>query len=277
MTRTKILTAAIAIIIALTAGAYAIKRPVKTEPATKKKTTKIVLIAGKGSHGKTAHAHEAGVELFKKYLDAAGKDQGVETLVIKNDWPEDPSVLDDAATIVVYSDGWAKHALMDKKKTRVAKIRKLMDAGVGLVCIHYAVCPPLGEDETFMKWVGGYYEKDYSQNPHNKVEVTPASPKHPLCRGWKPFTTSDEYYYKIRFGKDDKRLIPVMATMLPKNKPQREVIAWAVERKDGGRGFGFTGGHFHRNWAIEDARKMILNAIWWTAKLEVPKDGVPCK
>jgi type 1 glutamine amidotransferase len=68
-----------------------------------------------------------------------------------------------------------------------------------------------------------------------------------------------------------------MTTMLPKKKPQKEVIAWAVERKDGGRGFGFTGGHFHKNWAIEDCRKMILNAIWWTAKVEVPAGGVPCR
>ena len=256
--------------------ADATPRPLKTTSA-KKKTTKIVLIAGKASHGKGAHAYSDGVDLFKKYLDAAGKDKGIETLVIKNNWPADPSVLDDASTIVVYSDGWAIHALMDKEKKRVAKIRKLIDAGVGLVCIHYAVCPPLGEDDTFLKWVGGYYEKDYSKNPHNEVEVAPGSPKHPLCRGWKPFTTRDEYYYKIRFGKDDKRLIPVMTTMLPKNKPEREVIAWAVQRADGGRGFGFTGGHFHRNWAIEDCRKMILNAIWWTAKIEIPADGVPCR
>jgi type 1 glutamine amidotransferase len=139
------------------------------------------------------------------------------------------------------------------------------------------VCPPLGNDADFQKWVGGFYEKGYSQNPHNNVEVRPGAPDHPLCRGWKPFTTNDEYYYKIRFGKDDKRLIPVMTTMLPKKKPQKEVIAWAVERKDGGRGFGFTGGHFHKNWAIEDCRKMILNAIWWTAKIEIPAQGVPCR
>ena len=254
-------------------------RPLKASAAATKNTEKkkIVLIAGTGSHGKTAHAHAAGVDLFKKYLDAAGKDKGIEMLAIKNNWPADPSVLDGADTIVVYSDGWGRHALMDKEKKRVEKIRKLMAAGCGLVCIHYAVCPPLGEDSTFLKWIGGYYEKNYSQNPHNNVEVTPGAPKHPLCRGWKPFTTTDEYYYKIRFRKDDKRLIPVMTTMLPKNKPEREVIAWAVQRKDGGRGFGFTGGHFHRNWAIEDCRKMILNAIWWTAKIEIPPDGVPCR
>jgi hypothetical protein len=62
--------------------------------------------------------------------------------------------------------------------------------------------------------------------------------------------------------------------MLPKNKPECQTLAWAVERKDGGRGFGFTGDHTHKNWRIEGFRKMVLNAIVWTAKIEVPKDGV---
>ena len=43
---------------------------------------------------------------------------------------------------------------------------------------------------------------------------------------------------------------------------------------DGGRGLGFTGGHFHNNWADDDLRKFMLNAIIWTAKVEVPEGGV---
>lgn len=251
-------------------------RPLKAS-AKKATAKKIILIAGTDSHAKDQHAHSAGVELFRKYLDAAGKGKAIETLVIKNNWPADPSVLDGAATIVVYSDGWGRHALMDKEGKRLEKIRKLMASGTGLVCIHFAVAPPAGKESDFLKWTGGYYARNYSKNPHNEVEVRPGAPKHPLCRGWKPFTTRDEYYYNIRFGPDAKSVIPVMTTMLPKNKPNREVIAWAIQRPDGGRGFGFTGGHFHRNWMIEDCRKMILNAIWWTAGIEIPPEGVPCK
>ena len=43
-----------------------------------------------------------------------------------------------------------------------------------------------------------------------------------------------------------------------------------MERPDGGRGFGFTGGHFHRNWGDPNFRKLVLNAILWTAGLDVP-------
>ena len=57
-------------------------------------------------------------------------------------------------------------------------------------------------------------------------------------------------------------------------KKKSEVLAWTFERKDGGRGFGFTGGHLNRNWQEPDQRKLLLNAVLWTAKAEVPPNGV---
>jgi trehalose utilization protein len=50
-------------------------------------------------------------------------------------------------------------------------------------------------------------------------------------------------------------------------------MAWAFDRKDGGRSFGFTGGHFHRNWADEDFRRVVVNAILWCAKVDIPEKG----
>ena len=55
---------------------------------------------------------------------------------------------------------------------------------------------------------------------------------------------------------------------------KQQVVAWAFQRADGGRSFGFTGGHFHRNWADDNQRKLLLNAILWTAKVPVPRHGV---
>ena len=54
-------------------------------------------------------------------------------------------------------------------------------------------------------------------------------------------------------------------------------MAWAYERPGGGRGFGFTGGHFHWNWGCDSFRTVVLNGIVWTAGLEVPAGGVPSK
>jgi hypothetical protein len=55
---------------------------------------------------------------------------------------------------------------------------------------------------------------------------------------------------------------------------QPQHVAWCVEREDGGRGFGFTGGHVHRNWGDDNFRKLVLNALLWTAKADVPLNGV---
>ncbi len=67
---------------------------------------------------------------------------------------------------------------------------------------------------------------------------------------------------------DDKRGTPDA-----KEHPGREeIVAWAFEREKG-RSFGFTGGHFHRNWGDENFRRLVVNAILWTAGVEVPKEG----
>ena len=56
-----------------------------------------------------------------------------------------------------------------------------------------------------------------------------------------------------------------------------EHVAWAYERPAGGRGFGCTGGHTHWVYAQNDFRKLLLNAVCWIAKVEVPIGGVPTK
>ncbi len=54
-------------------------------------------------------------------------------------------------------------------------------------------------------------------------------------------------------------------------------MMWVYERPDGGRSFGFTGGHTHANWGDANQRKIMLNALLWIAKVDVPKGGVEDK
>ena len=56
-------------------------------------------------------------------------------------------------------------------------------------------------------------------------------------------------------------------------KGRAEHMMWVVEREDGGRGAGFTGGHNHVNWKNDGFRKVVLNALVWLVKLEVPAAG----
>jgi type 1 glutamine amidotransferase len=230
---------------------------------------KIVLVAGRPSHGPGEHEFNAGTILLEKCLR---QNPGVETVLVKGGWPEDASVFDGAAAIVLYMDGGVNHPIL--KEGRLETLGKLMKKGVGLACLHYAVeVPKEHGGAELLEWIGGYYERPYSQNPINEVALTQASPHSPISIGWKSFESKDEWYYKIVFRPGDKRLVPVLTTMLPKDAPVKETVTWAVERADGGRGLGFTGGHYHKNWGIDDQRRMIVNGVLWVAKAKPPKGG----
>jgi type 1 glutamine amidotransferase len=250
---------------------------------------KILLLAGPPSHGPGEHEHRAGCLLLKSCLDRV---PGVSAVVYSNGWPKDPAVFEGAATVVLYSDGGGGHpALQDD---RLQQLDRLMKKGVGLVCIHYATEPTLekGEQE-FIDWIGGCFEIDRSVNPHWDANFK-VLPKHPITRGVEPFNINDEWYFNMRFREGMKGVHPILTAVPPQSTMSRkdgphegnpevrkavergepQHVAWAAERPGGGRGFGFTGAHFHRNWGNPNFRKIVLNAIVWTAKMEVPASGI---
>ncbi|MEO8663651.1 MAG: ThuA domain-containing protein [Bryobacteraceae bacterium] len=233
---------------------------------------KIVLVAGTQSHGPGDHEYKAGCILLAKFLKQNGVSDAV---VVNGGWPEDESVFEGASAIVLYMDGGDHHPIL--KGDRLATIGKLMRKGVGLACLHYAVeVPKEAAGSQFLEWLGGYYERPYSTNPFNDADLVKATPDHPISRGWQSFQLRDEWYYRMRFQEGDKRVTPILTSMLPKDAPNREVLAWATERADGGRGFGFTGLHVHKNWGVPEFRQLLINAILWTAKVDVPKGGAHC-
>jgi type 1 glutamine amidotransferase len=233
---------------------------------------KIVLVAGTPSHPPGEHEFNAGVMLLDKCLR---QNKNIAPVIVGGGWPADESVFQNAQSIVLYMDGGKDHPILEGH--RLETLRGLMSRGIGMACLHYAVeVPKENGGPELLDWIGGFYDRPYSQNPINDVPVTRAAPKHPISRGWNSFQGTDEWYYKIRFRPEDKRVTPILTTMLPKDAPNLETIAWATERADGGRGFGFTGAHFHKNWGIPDFRRMVVNAILWTAKADIPAGGARC-
>jgi hypothetical protein len=98
----KILPVALAAAVAVWAATLPHRAPVRGADAPPKK---IVLIAGKKSHGPNTHEYEKGVRLLKHCLDNSPNVRGVEAVVVTDGWPEDARVLDEAATILLFSDG----------------------------------------------------------------------------------------------------------------------------------------------------------------------------
>ncbi|NIJ55067.1 ThuA domain-containing protein [Dyadobacter arcticus] len=256
------------------------------QPQPKKK---IVFIAGPDSHGKGEHEHKGGCTLLAKALNNNVPE--VNAMVIEGGWPKDISVLQDADAIVMYSDGGDGHMVIP----HVADMDKLMDKGIGLVVLHFALEVPQGNTGNyFKKWIGGYFEINWSVNPSWEANFA-SFPDHPVSSGVKPFGIMDEWYYHMRFTEDQKTIKPILQALPPDktlNRPEgthssnpavREAIlvkkelqtlAWTFDRPNGGRGFGFTGGHVHNNWQNDNVRKLVLNAIAWTAKISVPEQGI---
>jgi hypothetical protein len=253
---------------------------------------KLVIIAGKPSHPPLMHEFRAGSLLLEKCLKQGYPQLRVE--VHTNGWVSDEKTFADADAIFIYADGGAKHpAVVDG---HLETLRALMRKGVGLGCGHYGVeVVPDQAGKEFKEWIGGHYENSFSCNPIWEAEYK-SFPKHPIANGVKPYSTKDEWYFNMRFRDDLNGITPILVAkpsdatrdgpyVYPKGpyphiqaaKGRDEVMMWAVERADGGRGFGYTGGHFHLNWGIDQQRKIILNALVWLAKAEVPRNGVESK
>ena len=261
---------------------------------------RIVLIAGRASHGPGEHEFRAGCLLLQKALAGV---KGVTVDVYTNGWPskmvdgtatDDNAALDGADAVLIYSDGGGGHPAIQRDHMKV--IDALAAKGAGLGFAHYAVEVPAGAPgEAMQRWNAGYYETNFSVNPMWSPAYD-TFPNHPVTRGVKPFGNRDEWYFNMRWTTDAsamKRVTPIL-TSKPSDEVRKgpyvsprgpyphiiadsgktETMMWVYERPDGGRSFGFTGGHTHSNWGDVSQRKIVLNALLWIAKVDVPAGGV---
>ncbi|MFT5525916.1 MAG: type 1 glutamine amidotransferase [Pirellulaceae bacterium] len=259
----------------------------------------MVIVAGKPSHPPRMHEFNAGVQLLNKCLKDV---PGLDVHIVLNGWPQDEKVFGGADAVVFYMDGSRRHELVLEKR-RLEMADAWTKKGVGIGCMHFGV-EVVADDagDEFKRWIGGHYENMWSCNPIWEP-VFDRFPEHAITSGVKPFKIKDEWYFNMRFvadlegnkpkvvdgvtftpilvaaPSDDVRNGPYVYPKGPykhiqEAKGREEAMMWVVERPDGGRGFGFTGGHFHDNWSNDQYRKVVLNGLVWLAKADVPKGGV---
>jgi hypothetical protein len=204
-------------------------------------------------------------------------------------WPRDLSNAD--AIIVSLNHGG--------KAAQDPLIKAACERGAGYMAIHFGVEVNKGaQGDNYLAWMGGYFETFYSVNPTWKPEINIIG-KHPTANGVKPFSIVDEWYYHMRFVDGMTGVTPILSAIPPlqtvhfkeggkpsdrggnadvlkavQNK-EPQAVAWAYTRKDGGRGFGFTGFHMYNNLANDSFRTTLLNGAAWVSGLEIPETGVP--
>jgi len=250
--------------------------------------TRVLLVSGPNSHGWGEHEHEAGIRLLAEALEA--NVAAVDVVVHHGGWPENPSLFEGVKTVVLYGDGEGLHPLLGHEQ----HASELARAGVGFVCLHYAL--DVGEEKLgklMLDWLGGCFEPNWSVNPVWKPTDLQLA-EHPVTRGVKPFEIEDEWYFHMRFRPGMQGVTPLVSchasleTLSEEDGPRTgnaalreelrrgvpQHLAWAAETAGGGRAFGFTGGHSHWLWENDNIRKLVVNAILWTAGLDVPAEGI---
>ena len=144
---------------------------------------------------------------------------------------------------------------------QVAKLKKYCDAGKPIVGIRTA-------SHAFQTWLefdkevlGGNYKGHYREN--EPAEVKLAHGNHPVLHGVKPFVTLGKLYKNPDIAAGVTRLL--VATTAEASEP----VAWARTHR-GGRVF-YTSLGVPEDFKEPNFRRLLVNAVYWTAKRETPK------
>jgi type 1 glutamine amidotransferase len=265
------------IILALTLGCLSFGMlHAQSVPLTSK--YKILLVAGETAKVDKMGHHDylAGNACLKVLLSQT---PNVETVQVAEGWPEEEKIFDGVNSVVFYTDGGGKQAFLNSPE-RVAKVQKLVESGVGLVMIHQAVDFPAEFAEEAKSWIGGVYLHGRSGRGHwdsNHVDF----PQHPITSGVQPWQINDGWLNDLVFVESMRGITPLVWSGKEyagsRAGLDKDIVAWAYERPDGGRSFSFTGLDAHSAWSLPGMRQLIVNGILWTAGVAVPADGAACE
>ncbi len=257
-------------------------------------TKKILFLAGPRDHGGPGrHEYERDLRTLAESFDNAANLQGVTTQVLVGRLPRDLDAVKDAAVIVINSssdrsekevhplfppDPTTNHRGYDEETTAYLKALDdlLRQKKIGVVVFHYALwAENWRAREYYMNWLGGLWVQIGSKNPVDEWSMTFQDERHPILRGVKPWTFRDEIFCRFLLPTDARRTDLLLATpKQDKGGIGPQIVSWAYERDDGGRGFVFGGQDFRDNLAHDDYRRFLLNGIAWAAHIEIPADGI---
>jgi hypothetical protein len=224
---------------------------------------KVLLIGKQPDHPYGTHMYLHTCRMLAECLRLNGLEP-----VVSNGWPEDPQTLEGVQTIVVYTNPAAEFLLDGPHRE---EFERLMEQGTGLVTIHWASSirmenlKRLGED--WLRYLGGTWVSNVGLST-DESRLKQLVPEHPICRGWEEYELRDEFYLNPTLT---DRAVPLLQVT---TQGQEVVGGWAYERPDQtGRSYGTTLGHFYSNFERPAFRRAVVNAILWTAHIDVPVDG----
>ncbi len=254
----------------------------------------IIFLAGPKDHGWPGrHDYARDLAVLQHSLEQASNLTGIQTRLHVGAAPRDLSFYENAAAIVINSssDRHEKetHPLFPPNpatngrdydnETNLFLIgldQLIREKQIGVAIFHYANWAENWRARSYtLAWVGGLWVQMVSRNPVDEWTMTPELSAHPALNGVQPWTYRDEIFCRFHLPPDPRR------TPLLRGSPHEDkqgigpqTVAWAYQRDDGGRGFVYGGVDFHDAMNVADYRRFLANAILWTARREVPENGV---
>ncbi|MCE9531677.1 MAG: ThuA domain-containing protein [Planctomycetes bacterium] len=148
------------------------------------------------------------------------------------------------------------------KGEQLERIKKYATSGKPIVAIRTA-------SHGFQNWLamdkevlGGNYKNHYKDGPKCEIKIADKGKEHPILQGVKPWASTGSLYLNPDINKDVTLL---MTGSIPDHT---EPITWVRENK-GGRVFYTSLGH-PDDFKEDSFKRMLVNAIFWTAKRDVP-------
>lgn len=235
------------------------------------KMPKRLLLLGQGSdgHPPTTHEYHAGLYVIAQCLQNV---DGLQTVPVRADepWKEGPELLESADGVVLFLSEGAKWLSHDPQ--RLAAFQKFAKRGGGVAVLHWGMGTKDAKNiDAFVALAGGCHGGPDRKYKVVDVRTEVADVEHPILRGVEPVDVHEEFYYALKLARPAGTLTPLLRAPI-NGAPQ--TVSWAWERPDGGRSFGFSGLHFHKNWEHAAYRRLVAQGVLWTLDLPVPAQGL---
>jgi hypothetical protein len=229
----------------------------------------LLLAQGPDGHPKGTHEYVAGQNVVKKCLSGVPQ---VEATIVRcdGDWPEGPQLLAKADGVVLFVSEGAKWLNADP--ARRAAFADLAKRSGGLSVIHWGMGTRAAENiEPFVNLFGACHGGPDRKYKVLETQFIVAAKDHPIMAGLADFRIHEEFYYQLK-TRPETLLVPLVRAEIDGEQP---MVAWAWERGDGGRSFGYSGCHFHEQWGRPEYQRFLAQGVLWTLKVTPPREKFP--
>jgi len=225
----------------------------------------LLLSQGPDGHPVSTHEYVAGQQILARLLRDVPELQ-ITQVRADGDWSGGPAVLDKADHCVLFVSEGAKWVNGDPARRNA--FRRLAERKGGLSVLHWGMgTRDEANIDVFVQLFGACHGGPDRKYKVLETKCSPAS-DHGATAGLQPFTIKDEFYYALKRDPNQE----LKALLTARIEDREEMVAWAWDRKDGGRSFGFSGLHFHANWERPEYQKLVAQSVLWTTRLPQPKE-----